>query len=750
MGGGSDVLLGVGVAAALGVAVFVVLSKKNAQTVHTPTQAPTASANNTKPAAASVATTSIAQVAAPVGTSSLPAAAATPASASSPTVTPDSPNSIGSVASSAGPIAMAVGAGIAKDIGAKMADKLLIKLAGRNLATSLAQRVAQKAASSAARCGIKTVQKMGTRLAIRLGEMGAKEAAKAAMGPVGWAMMAFDVLSLGLDMADPGGYDKMQTLDMIYKQRDGLRDKAAAQGGFPFVVGPLTSLSDADSQALFQQVTQDYILTKLTDYVASLDLTKLTDAQLDTQLSAQEDTISNYLATDAGFAELFSAACAAKSGKPIGSGDCSWPDAGSCNSSYKWPMADNSTDIFTFWTGDQCQASAAQTVRKLCDDNGLDYDFANEVCTLTNKYCLSKGADTTVNEKHNSATDCKIPWNQQIAEALFGTTITRGLKQIFSIEQYQPCDPNKEWGYEQLPTPLKTFLQVGSYLSPAMLVLKQTTGLMCFDKNIQSCPTGMEKSNGLCYTPCKDGYKSDGATQCYKVYPGWEQNDATTIVNVGKVLHANPGKPLSTCPDGQDKDGALCYPKCGANEYGVGPVCWTSCPDGYKDGGVFCSKPASYGRGAGYPWKVGDKAFDYGPAQARCQKDNPQGCEKNGLIWYPKCKAGFHAVGCCVCSPDCPAGTTDTGATCNKNSHGRGAGSPLQCGPGQTQDSAGLCYDSCPTGTHKTTIGMCDSGCPDGAKDTGVSCLRESYSRGAGVIPWSMHVKKRLAPYGHK
>ena len=141
---------------------------------------------------------------------------------------------------------------------------------------------------------------------------------------------------------------------------------------------------------------------------------------------------------------------------------------------------------------------------------------------------------------------------------------------------------------------------------------------------------------------------------------------------------------------------------------------------------------------------------NYDATEAACEKDNPQGCEKNGLIWYPKCKAGFHAAGCCVCSPDCPAGTTDTGATCNKNSHGRGAGSPLQCGPGQTQDSAGLCYDACPTGTHKTTIGMCDSGCPDGAKDIGVSCARESYSRGVGVIPWSMHTKKRLAPYGKK
>jgi len=36
-----------------------------------------------------------------------------------------------------------------------------------------------------------------------------------------------------------------------------------------------------------------------------------------------------------------------------------------------------------------------------------------------------------------------------------------------------------------------------------------------------------------------------------------------------------------TCPSDQDKNGALCYPKCSDGYYGVGPVCWQSCPAGY-------------------------------------------------------------------------------------------------------------------------------------------------------------------------
>jgi len=50
-------------------------------------------------------------------------------------------------------------------------------------------------------------------------------------------------------------------------------------------------------------------------------------------------------------------------------------------------------------------------------------------------------------------------------------------------------------------------------------------------------------------------------------------------------------------------------------------------------------------------------------------------------MYYPKCKAGFHNVGCCVCSPNCPSGWTDVGISCKKpNTYGRGAGYPVSIG----------------------------------------------------------------------
>jgi len=131
------------------------------------------------------------------------------------------------------------------------------------------------------------------------------------------------------------------------------------------------------------------------------------------------------------------------------------------------------------------------------------------------------------------------------------------------------------------------------------------------------------------------------------------------------------------CEPKWEKDGALCYPKCKEGYKGVGPVCWQSCAAGFRDDGAHCAKPEPYGRGAGYPWKAGDKPFSLDDARKRCNKDHPQGCEKHGAIIYPKCREGFHATGCCVCSPNCPQGQTDIGVSCAKKSYGRGAGKPL-------------------------------------------------------------------------
>jgi len=164
------------------------------------------------------------------------------------------------------------------------------------------------------------------------------------------------------------------------------------------------------------------------------------------------------------------------------------------------------------------------------------------------------------------------------------------------------------------------------------------------------------------------------------------------------------------CSSTQDKDAGLCYPKCPAGYKGVGPVCWQSCPDGFRDDGAFCAKPEAYGRGAGYPWKFGDGLNDDGMI-ARCEADNGRGnCEKDGAVYYPKCRANFHKTGCCICSPDCPSGMPDIGVSCTKQTSTRNAGTVPSCGAGLSYD-AGLCYEGCPR-DYDGVGPICWSKCP--------------------------------------
>ena len=167
------------------------------------------------------------------------------------------------------------------------------------------------------------------------------------------------------------------------------------------------------------------------------------------------------------------------------------------------------------------------------------------------------------------------------------------------------------------------------------------------------------------------------------------------------------GKPLSNqCAPGLDKSGALCYPKCRSGYNGVGPVCWEKCAPGFKDIGAFCQKAKSYTRGAGYVvWQ-----------KKKCERENRQGCEKQGAIWYPKCRAGFSGR-VTSCSQKCPAGQADTGTGCRKRSYGRTAGKPLACRPGmqqgrKTERSGLLCYPTCKNRDYVGVGPVCWQQCP--------------------------------------
>ena len=197
------------------------------------------------------------------------------------------------------------------------------------------------------------------------------------------------------------------------------------------------------------------------------------------------------------------------------------------------------------------------------------------------------------------------------------------------------------------------------------------------------------------------------------------------------------GKPISACHSNKEKIGALCYNKCPPGFKRQGTFdCQQECLPGWKDDGLFCRLP-EYGRGAGYPWKFGDPLNDHGMYR-RCEHDWGKGnCEKYGAIVYPKCKAGYHNVGCCICrpnNPNCKALGYETpriGISCPVKMI-RGDPTPLVCRSGLEEDAA-LCYPPCRTG-FKGIGPVCWQVCDSGETNCGAACAKDAATCGTTVL----------------
>ena len=170
------------------------------------------------------------------------------------------------------------------------------------------------------------------------------------------------------------------------------------------------------------------------------------------------------------------------------------------------------------------------------------------------------------------------------------------------------------------------------------------------------CRSGMELRAGLCYPKCRSGYKGVGPV-CWQSCGGFGRDDGA-FCKKNKGYGRGAGRSPCTgcsgcsgcgwrgcsgcsgcsscstkhCRSSEQKNGALCYPKCRSGYVNHGCcLCSPRCPSGMKDIGISCTKK-SYGRGAGHLPKA-------------CR----QGEELWGLLCYPKCREGYKPRACCVC-----------------------------------------------------------------------------------------------------
>ena len=167
-----------------------------------------------------------------------------------------------------------------------------------------------------------------------------------------------------------------------------------------------------------------------------------------------------------------------------------------------------------------------------------------------------------------------------------------------------------------------------------------------------------------------------------------------------KAYGRGVGKEPDYCDPSLDKNAGACYKPCERGYDGRGPQCWSECPWwGFRDDGNYCHKE--------------QKAYPRGPGS----KEPCEGCEEYKGKWYPKCDAGYHNVGCCSCSHDCPKDWKDIGISCEKIHYKRDAGIPLSCEPGN-QKQSGLCYPECEHDA-RANGPVCWGNCPEGTRMCG-------------------------------
>ncbi|WP_273455893.1 RICIN domain-containing protein [Nevskia ramosa] len=179
------------------------------------------------------------------------------------------------------------------------------------------------------------------------------------------------------------------------------------------------------------------------------------------------------------------------------------------------------------------------------------------------------------------------------------------------------------------------------------------------------------------------------------------------------------GQIPTNCDTDEQEDGGLCYARCKGGYKDFVTMCVPECPDGFRDDGLHCFKPAAYQR-AEYPYQAFD-GLNMDKPMARCRKEHGANCvlaNANTMV-YETCRAGYAQAPLVtnLCSPQCPAGMTDIGVSCQKNTYDRGVGHLKACNAGMQSDG-GLCYQGCNSG-HDGIGPVCWAQCP---KDLPVNC----------------------------
>jgi hypothetical protein len=642
--------------------------------------------------------------------------------------------------------------------------------------------------------GKKAAEVFGRILATRIGTMATSAAMAGPAAPVIFAAeFAFAMISMGLDIADVGGYGQMKSNNILVDYKNAYDDAFIKQlkneeGLFklqdwqiPVVVGPdfdtfFESLSEKEQEGFLGEAFRDLFFSQdpLVQPLINKIIEDINDPEIRLtleDLEQKEYLIYEYInildmETMAKCKEkIEDVYCIQNNGKIFQRPDkrvCSYKDKKSCDGSYTWPRRQEEDeelpeDLYCEYKEDLADNEgacilASSLLRSQCELAELDYNTSTGLCTVNERYCKEKGADWKDN-------DCYISPGQDVLEMIFGKTITRGVKQFFDLGQYETCVyPEYEW--------------------------HDVTGLTSWVKYFcikNGCDEGDEECDGFCYPKCREGYENSLCLWCTPKKMGLPIVRSATkcperfeLNTLGLCVETDCGKgewmsspglcQMNDCPEGSthstpgfcwkncypDLEGltpGMCKRKCGEDYANVAGVCWAKIY--FKD---------KYERQWGKGW-----CHPHGCCSG------PEYCPNDDKHWESACfcgehyckegwsdkwgKGGLHNY----CYKDCPPGWLDDGISCriykpieelsyveNYPKESFETIRPVKRVPATCTDDEMnypgdlLCYAKCEEGWEQSSVGYCTL---KGLKP---------YFRGFGYATNTMRPKNRIIDYSTK
>ena len=378
---------------------------------------------------------------------------------------------------------------------------------GMKIATGTGERAAIKAATA----GTKAAAQAGSQLAT-------KAATAASTGPgapiVMAAEIAFGMFTNGMDALNLGGFNNLSTNAMNNDMRDTIDDYFKKELGnkIPLVYGPLDKLTTEEYTKLISETTVDLIKN---------DKNKPSDLP-DSYVERKVDEATQKLCKDKG-GQVFLHPNSKENACSFKKSDCVAP----------WPQ--QAGDTYYEFKDNVCQVRPS-VMKSHCEGlgEGVTYNIDTGSCYLTPQYCQRYGSIL-------SRGDCNINKGQQIAEAIFGKTLTRSIVNIFDFKNnYEKCPPGTNEPNELNALNVIPGLGLAATGAIALGAQYMCSGARCKeDEEMMMQTLGDDKKlGGFCYPKCKPGYSSN-----------WRPNDRTSAV---------AGMCYADCPPGTDPTAAAC------------------------------------------------------------------------------------------------------------------------------------------------------------------------------------------------